>query len=141
MCQRCYVWIYDFVEMMGHSLKHKERLKPYLSVVAREILHDIEPIYNNREYAACRNLIGCLNYDQIYYIETSYPSVGQLIDCLEAILDDSGIDTREARLDWLRRVITIIFLGIGSTHNDHSGSFKTLIGTLPNSEAFSEKLE
>ena len=133
MCQQCYVWIYDFVEMMSHSLKHKERLKPYLSVVAREILHDIEPIYNNREYAVCRNLIESLQYDQIVYIESAYPPVKELIDSLEIILESSRLDTREVVFGWLRQVITMIFLGIGSTHTDHSGSFKALMATSQNS--------
>jgi hypothetical protein len=141
MCKQCYVWIYDFVDMMGHSLKNKERLRQYLPSVTREILHDLEPVYMNKEYRACTNIIGSIQYDQITYIESAFPSVKELIDCLESILDGSRIDTREVLWGWLRQVITIIFLSIGSIHEDHSGSFKTLMGTSPSSEAFSEKLE
>lgn len=141
MCKQCYVWIYDFVDMMGYSLKNKERLRKYLPSVTHEILHDLEPVYMNKEYRACTNLIGSIQYDQMTYIVSAFPSVKELIDCLEGILDGSRIDTREVLWGWLRQVITIIFLGIGSIHDDHSGSFTTLMGTSPSSEAFSEKLE
>ena len=141
MCQQCYVWIYDVLDMMSHSLKRKERLKPYLTSITREILHDIEPIYTSLEYTTSSNLISSLQYDQMSYIQSAYPVTKELIDCLESILEDSMIDTREVIWGWLRQVVTIIFLSIGSTHSDHAGHFKTLMGTLPNSDAFSEKLE
>jgi hypothetical protein len=141
MCQQCYVWIYDFVEMMSHTLKRKDHIRQYIPSMACEILREMGAIHRTIEYSTCRGLIIGLPYDQITYIESAYPSTRGLLDCLEMILEKSRLDTRERIYSWICKVVTMIFLGIGSTHDDHSGSFNTLMGTAPNSDAFSEKLE